>query len=46
MKDHKPGLDSGQHPPIIILSLAFKEAQQTRPDDGLPAVSKLPVVPF
>jgi hypothetical protein len=28
------------------LSLAFKEAQQTRPDDGLPATPKLPVVPL
>jgi hypothetical protein len=42
----KPGFDSVQHPPTIVLLLAFEEAQQTRWDDGLPAIPQLPAVPF
>jgi hypothetical protein len=42
----KPDFDSVQHPPTIVLSLAFEEAQQTHLDDELPAIPQLPVVPF
>ena len=46
MMKMKPALISGRHPLKIALSLAFMGAQQTGPDDGLPAIPQVLVVPF